>query len=252
MGKSHHGKQKWAQVEKTITHQAKSSERRKIVFVPPRRKENGLMLNNHSLMENNRETNGKRSSIMNEKVIKKDGKKERVILASKKDELFPHDVVTKYLHWGKLARPGPGMMNYGNTCYLNATLQCLVNIPALAQVMQDRNLFKKEENTWNRQKIRSVTSMFRDMISGYWSRQGGGGQSRREIFGPREMYNRVGSIARHFRKGRQEDSHEYLRLLLDNMHEESLKVHGIKLCDGKIAETTGMLVICDIYSNNIH
>lgn len=37
---------------------------------------------------------------------------------------------------------------------------------------------------------------------------------------------------------RQEDAHEYLRQLLDCMHEEVLKSRNVKTCDGKIAETT--------------
>lgn len=45
-------------------------------------------------------------------------------------------------------------------------------------------------------------------------------------------------VGKQFRPMRQEDAHEFLRLLLDCMHEELLKLNSVKLSDGKIAETT--------------
>jgi len=44
-------------------------------------------------------------------------------------------------------------------------------------------------------------------------------------------------VGKQFRHGRQEDAHEYLRQLLDCMHEEVLKANNVKLSDKK-AETT--------------
>jgi ubiquitin carboxyl-terminal hydrolase 36/42 len=55
---------------------------------------------------------------------------------------------------------------------------------------------------------------------------------------PRGMVQSIKRVGKQFRPMRQEDAHEYLRQLLDCMHEEVLKAHGIKLSDGKIAETT--------------
>jgi len=45
-------------------------------------------------------------------------------------------------------------------------------------------------------------------------------------------------VGRQFKPLRQEDAHEYLRQLLDCMHEEVLKARGVKTSDGKIAETS--------------
>ena len=45
-------------------------------------------------------------------------------------------------------------------------------------------------------------------------------------------------VGRQFRPSRQEDAHEYLRQLLDCMHEEILKANRIKVSHGKIAEST--------------
>jgi hypothetical protein len=51
------------------------------------------------------------------------------------------------------------------------------------------------------------------------------------------VYN-VRRVGKQFKQGRQEDAHEYLRQLLDTMHEEVLKANRVKLSDGKVSETT--------------
>ena len=37
------------------------------------------------------------------------------------------------LHWSKIRKIGIGLLNLGNNCYLNATLQCLAYTPPLSQ-----------------------------------------------------------------------------------------------------------------------
>lgn len=55
---------------------------------------------------------------------------------------------------------------------------------------------------------------------------------------PSLMIHSLRKVGRQFRPGRQEDAHEYLIQLLDSMHEEVLKANGVRLCDGKVAEST--------------
>lgn len=52
------------------------------------------------------------------------------------------------------------------------------------------------------------------------------------------MVQNIRRVSKSFRPMRQEDAHEYLRMLLDCMHMEVLKAHAVKLSDGAIAETT--------------
>jgi ubiquitin C-terminal hydrolase len=52
------------------------------------------------------------------------------------------------------------------------------------------------------------------------------------------MVQNIRRVGKQFRPNRQEDAHEYLRQLLDCMHEETLKAHNVKISDGKISETT--------------
>lgn len=55
---------------------------------------------------------------------------------------------------------------------------------------------------------------------------------------PRGMISSIKRVGKQFKPFRQEDAHEYLRQLLDCMHEEVLKANRIPTNDPKLSETT--------------
>jgi len=153
--------------------------------------------------------------------------------AKKERELFDAQLVLKYMHWQKISRPGPGLFNMGNTCFLNSTLQCLLHTPALAQILQlEAN--KALIGIAGRSELQQVTisQHFQRLVLDAWSPNAG------RAISPRSMVHNVRRVGKQFRPQRQEDAHEYLVQLLDCMHEEVLKANGVKLSDGKVAEST--------------
>lgn len=50
-------------------------------------------------------------------------------------EILESSVVLEFMQWKSASKPGPGLLNHGNTCYLNSTIQCLLHTPPLAQVL---------------------------------------------------------------------------------------------------------------------
>ena len=69
-------------------------------------------------------------------------------------------------------------------------------------------------------------------------------KSNARVISPRAMVQNIRLVSKHFRPMRQEDAHEYLRKLLDCLHEDILKSRGLKMSSGKIVETT---LICRIF-----
>lgn len=160
-----------------------------------------------------------------------------------KDSLFDSSIVEKNLQWNKVQRVGPGFYNEGNTCFLNSTLQCLLYIPAFVQVLLSestietiRRLQKGESN------MKPILELFTILAREVWQNQHGSAIS------PKGLVISIKRVGKQFKPFRQEDAHEYMRQLIDTMHEEILKSHHLKLSDGKITQTS---MISRVFGGNL-
>ncbi|VUZ54405.1 unnamed protein product [Hymenolepis diminuta] len=98
-----------------------------------------------------------------------------------------------------------GLVNMGNTCYMNSSLQCLLHTPVLW------NYFMQPDDTrWSNQLIQQFVAFVRKM------------SNRGECaiaFSPKELKSCFEKIHTMFVGNRQQDSQEFLILLLDSLHE---------------------------------
>lgn len=114
-----------------------------------------------------------------------------------------------------------GLYNRGNTCYLNSVMQALLHTPPLATALLTQNLSTllgrygvphnakqaaKAANSFN------VMAALKDFFERAW--QGGSAT-------PSQFINNLRKFAKPLRPGRQEDAHEYLRLLLEALQQAS-------------------------------
>ncbi|KAK2820285.1 hypothetical protein Q5P01_023244 [Channa striata] len=122
-----------------------------------------------------------------------------------------------------------GLKNHGNTCFMNAILQCLSNTELFAEYLALEQ-FKGGETTGNNEKTKSngvlvqkkgipppetgeVTEQLSGLVRALWTFEYTPQHSR-------DFKNVVSKSALHFRGNSQHDAQEFLLWLLDRVHED--------------------------------
>lgn len=121
---------------------------------------------------------------------------------------------------------GAGLTNCGNTCFLNATLQCLIHTTPLNNYLLSGHHFQQCK-LYSRDKciLCNLQMLMKRSLTG-----------AADSFAPKWFINNLQFIGRHFRNGRQEDAHEFLRLSLERMQKCAL--FGYNHLDKYSKETT--------------
>ncbi|KAG0148437.1 hypothetical protein CROQUDRAFT_60602 [Cronartium quercuum f. sp. fusiforme G11] len=119
--------------------------------------------------------------------------------------------------WPKLQRLGPGFVNTGNTCFLNATLQALIHTPALAVGLLDRDEHRRDECRLSQTKNFCVLCNMQNLITACLRPH-----RRERQIKPSLISNHLNRIAPRMRNNRQEDAHEFLRMLIEAMQNAAL------------------------------
>ncbi|KDO28821.1 hypothetical protein SPRG_20024 [Saprolegnia parasitica CBS 223.65] len=138
---------------------------------------------------------------------------------AKSSSLIDVHEIHRLVKWKVPRKIGPGLSNLGNTCYLNSVLQCLLYSPALVQYLLPRATAKampQLKSGFAAEKV--MARLIAQMHASNAPR----------VVQPRELVVNLKQIAKFFRIGRQEDSHEFFRHLLDAMHKQALKAAGLK------------------------
>ncbi|CAL8283702.1 unnamed protein product [Merluccius merluccius] len=122
--------------------------------------------------------------------------------------LFPPERLS--LRWSQVQRIGAGLQNMGNTCFLNAALQCLAYTPPLANYM----LTREHSKTCHEPGFCMMCTMQNHIIQAF--------ANSGNVIKPLGVLNELKRIAKHFRYGSQEDAHEFLRYTVDAMQKSCL------------------------------
>lgn len=132
-------------------------------------------------------------------------------LPSPRVVIYPPEHVK--LEWRQMHRIGAGLVNLGNTCFFNSTLQCLTYTAPLVNYC-----FSEEHpKTCKQQNFCLMCELRRHIRSAF--------QHTGHAFKPQMMLQKLKMIAKHMRWGRQEDAHEFLRYLVDGLQRACLNGH---------------------------
>ncbi|WFD36205.1 ubiquitinyl hydrolase 1 [Malassezia cuniculi] len=105
-----------------------------------------------------------------------------------------------------------GLHNFGNSCYMNATLQCLSATVSLSRYMLD-GMYKRAINVQNPLGTRgALAEAYAQLVRRLWRGQG--------PFAPYEFRDVISRVAPVFRGSEQQDAQEFLVFLLDGLHED--------------------------------
>lgn len=104
-----------------------------------------------------------------------------------------------------------GLVNHGNTCYLNAALQCALHIPGLTNYVlggwAEKDLFKKRLNAC------ALARAYAELVREYWSCKDAA------VHDPRPVWAALCKLHRPLANSQPHDAHEALAMLLKHVHD---------------------------------
>ena len=106
-----------------------------------------------------------------------------------------------------------GLLNLGNTCFMNSVIQCLSNCELLTKYFLS-SYYKKEINSTSKfSSGGNIVTSYVELLEKLWK------QNKPYII-PKEFHNTFTSYVKVFNDSSQHDSHEMLIYLLEKLHED--------------------------------
>ena len=109
-----------------------------------------------------------------------------------------------------------GLCNLGNTCYMNSIIQCLFYTPLMNQFCINISSLDISEDKKEKASSKIILQEFVKLFAELK-------YSKNKRISPKEFYNQFILTNSSFQGGRQHDSHEFLVIILNNLHDSLCK-----------------------------
>ncbi|KAK4782840.1 hypothetical protein SAY86_007214 [Trapa natans] len=127
--------------------------------------------------------------------------------------LFPYDEFVKLYNLERPGFPPCGLLNCGNSCFVNVVLQCLASTrPLVAYLLKRGHRSECRRNDW----------CFLCELQLHLERA----SDNRNPFSPENILSRLSNIGGNLGYGKQEDAHEFMRFAIDTMQSVCLDEFG--------------------------
>ncbi|OWM86858.1 hypothetical protein CDL15_Pgr015894 [Punica granatum] len=127
--------------------------------------------------------------------------------------LFPYDEFVDLYNWERPGYPPCGLINCGNSCFVNVVLQCLASTrPLVAYLLKRGHRRECRRNDW----------CFLCELQTHLERA----TNNLNPFSPVNILSRLPNIGGNLGYGRQEDAHECMRFAIDTMQSVCLDEFG--------------------------
>ena len=164
-----------------------------------------------------------------------DEKRDGASIEDVSNPMYPRASVHFSTRWPSVRHVGAGLANLGNTCFLNAVTQCLTHTPPLASFC----LAGEHRKLSRRGGFDAVYEMGEHICRALGGGDGNGKGPR--AIAPVSLVKNLRSVSKTFRKGRQEDAHEFARCVLDAMHKRQCDAATPKVKEGSRRSETSFV-----------
>lgn len=143
-----------------------------------------------------------------------------------------------------------GLVNLGNTCYMNSGLQCLSSILSLTDFVLKCQKYSSFEKLHGEKQEYPLVKAYIDLITAIWEEEC--------KIQPKTFKRVFGAISRQFLGYQQQDTQEFLQFLLDNLHEgmavpnQSKKEQSVSVKAWNAQLANKKSIVSDLFYGQLH